>query len=148
MLRLHSQRKGDVSVLFNNVTMTNNVAAQYGGIVSGYSHTHAIVTPFTYAGGRYYYDVDSYSFLSRSLLRFGFNADPYLDPKAANIAPAGTRVTSNNPYEPGWHTLELPEDPHLTDQWPFFATGARHPGKFPEKFRLLLYIYSVELLRS
>ena len=57
-------------------------------------------------------------------------ADPYLDPKAANIAPAGTRITANNPYEPGWHTLELPEDPHLTDQWPFFATGVGRRVRF------------------
>ena len=78
------------------------------------SEQHAIVAPFTYAGGRFYYDIDSYAFLSRPLLRFGFNADPYLDPRAANLAPAGTRVVANNPYEPGWHTLELPEDPHLT----------------------------------
>ena len=128
VLRLHSHRAGEMSVLFNNITIVNNTALRYGGIVSGYSHTHAIVAPFTFAGGRYYYDVDSYTFLARPLLRFGFNADPYLDPKAANIAPAGTGITANNPYEPGWHTLELPDDPHLTDQWPFFATGQRHQG--------------------
>lgn len=130
VLRLHSQRKGHVSVLFNNVTIANNTALRYGGVVAGYTHTHAIVTPFTFAGGRYYYDIDSYAVLSRPLLRFGFNADPYLDPKAANVAPAGTGVTSSNPYEPAWHTLELPEDPHLTDQWPFYTTGQRYKGYF------------------
>ena len=130
VLRLHSHRKGEVSVLFNNVTLANNVAMHYGGVVSGYTHTHGIWTPFTYAGGRFYYDVDSHASLARPLLRFGFNADPYLDPRSANLAPAGTRLTSTNPYEPGWHTLELPEDPHLTDQWPFFATGQRHADYF------------------
>lgn len=130
VLRVHTQRKGDVSVLFNNVTIANNSALRYGGIVSGYSHAHAMVVPFTFAGGRYFYDIDSYAALSRPLLRFGFNADPYLDPKSANIAPQGTGIIANNPYEPGWHTLELPLDPHLTDQWPFFATGSRHKGYF------------------
>ena len=130
VLRLHSHRKGEVSVLFNNVTLANNVAMHYGGVVSGYTHTHGIWTPFTYAGGRFYYDVDSHASLARPLLRFGFNADPYLDPRSANLAPAGTRLTSTNPYEPGWHTLELPDDPHLTDQWPFFATGQRHADYF------------------
>jgi len=93
VLRVHSQRRGDVSVLFNNVTIANNSALRYGGVVSGYSHAHAIVVPFTFSGGRYYYDIDSYASLSRPLLRFGFNADPYLDPKAANIAPHGTGIT-------------------------------------------------------
>ena len=45
--------------------------------MSGYSHAHAVVAPFTFAGGRYYYDVDSYSFLARPLLRFGFNGEHY-----------------------------------------------------------------------
>ena len=39
-------------------------------------------------------------------------------------------LAANNPYEPAWHTMELPLDPHLTDQWPFFATGRRHKGYF------------------
>ena len=98
VLRLHSQQRGDVSVLFNNVTIANNTALRYGGIVAGYAHTHAIVAPFTFAGGRYYYDIDSYAFLARPLLRFGFNADPYLDPKAANIAPHGTSITGVCPH--------------------------------------------------
>ena len=93
VLRVHSQRKGDVSVLFNNVTIANNSALRYGGVVSGYSHAHAMVVPFTFSGGRYYYDIDSYASLSRPLLRFGFNADPYLDPQSANIAPHGTGIT-------------------------------------------------------
>lgn len=93
VLRVHSQRRGQVSVLFNNVTIANNSALRYGGVVSGYSHVHAIVVPFTVSGGRYYYDIDSYASLSRPLLRFGFNADPYLDPKSANIAPHGTGIT-------------------------------------------------------
>ena len=93
VLRVHSQRKGDVSVLFNNATIANNSALRYGGVVSGYSHAHAMVVPFTFSGGRYFYDIDSYASLSRPLLRFGFNADPYLDPKSANIAPHGTGIT-------------------------------------------------------
>ena len=35
-----------------------------------------------------------------------------------------------NPAESEHYSLELPEDPRLTDQWPFFATGERHPGYY------------------
>ena len=39
--------------------------------------------------GRFYYSLDPQGFRTAPLLRFGFNADPYLYPYYATIAPAG-----------------------------------------------------------
>ncbi|EKX44740.1 hypothetical protein GUITHDRAFT_109517 [Guillardia theta CCMP2712] len=81
-------------------------------------------------GGRFYYKLGLSDYREFPLLRFGFNGNPYLDPHSATLLPNGLGLTASNPYEPAWFTKELPADPRLTDQWPFYATGERFTGYF------------------
>lgn len=125
-LRVRTQTAGVASVLLDNVTLAHNNASRFGSVVAVHAHSRVRRVPFLFRAGRYYYSLDPDSFRSRTLLRFGFNGDPYMNPYEAGLAPHGTNIQAFNPYEDEHHVLELPPDPRLTDQWPFWSTGQRH----------------------
>lgn len=132
-LRLYTQSEGSVSVLFDNATIAYNKAVHFGSVLAANSHTSALFRSFTYAAGRFIYNIDPDGFRSRPLDRFGFNANPLLDANRATLLPAGTIIEQSNAYEPRFYSLTLPDDGRLTNQWPFYATGERFAGYFDPK---------------